>query len=142
MNLELEKTIRLKAPPERVWKAITEADELAAWFPNHVDWELRDGAEGWFEWDQHGRYAVRVEAFEPPRYMAWRWAREAEKALDQTDSTLVEWTLTRRDNGGTLLHLRESGFAAEEYRQGNSSGWDTELAELLELLGEPTSTIA
>ncbi len=141
MTLSVEKTIALNATPERVWRAITEADEISAWFPESIQWDARVGGSGWFGWENHGRYAVTIEAFEPPRYMAWRWARESGKPLAETDTTLVEWTLSARDGGGTTLHLRESGFRTEEYRSGNDSGWDAELRELVELLGEPDAVI-
>jgi uncharacterized protein YndB with AHSA1/START domain len=141
MILELEKTIQLTASPERVWRAITEADEIAAWFPETIEWDARVGGEGWFGWDRHGRYAVRIEAFEPPRFMAWRWAREAGRSLAETDTTLVEWTLARRADGGTTLHLRESGFKTESYLASNDGGWNAELAELVTLLGEPAARV-
>ncbi|MDX1643246.1 MAG: SRPBCC domain-containing protein [Thermoanaerobaculia bacterium] len=142
MTLEVEKTIHLDASPERVWRAITEADELTAWFPESIEWEARQGGEGWLGWQSHGRFAARIEAFEPPRFLAWRWAREPDTSLDETDTTLVEWTLTPRDGGGTTLHLRESGFVAESYRDENDAGWDHELGELVEHLGEPEAAIA
>ena len=140
-KLEVEKTLRLSASPDRVWRAITEADEIGTWFPDSISWEAREGGEGWFGWEKYGRYSVRVEAFEPPRFLAWRWAREPGKSLDETDTTLVEWTLTPRDDGGTTLHLRESGFKSEAYRDDNDGGWDAELGELLELLGEPATAM-
>lgn len=141
MILEIEKTIHLEASRERVWRAITEGDEIAAWFPESIRWESQLGGQGWFGWERHGRFAVRIERFEPPGFMAWRWAREADKALEETDTTLVEWTLTAREDGGTTLHLKESGFRTEEYRQGNDSGWNHELGELIVHLGEPEAAI-
>ena len=78
-----------------------------------------------------------VEEFEPPRRLAWRWGREAEELKNGGSSTLVEWTLSPRDGGGTTLFLRESGFQTEEARKENVGGWKHELSELLELLGEP-----
>lgn len=141
MTLELEKTMQLSSSRERVWRAITEADEISAWFPESIQWEAQIGVSGWFGWENHGRYAVRIEALDPPRFIAWRWAREADKSLEETDTTLVEWTLTSRQDGGTTLHLRESGFKTEEYLNGNDGGWNAELAELLELLGEPAVDI-
>lgn len=141
MTLEVEKTIHLAASPERVWRAITEADEIAAWFPESLRWEARLGGQGWFGWESHGRFAVRIEAFEPPRFLAWRWAREPDTALDEADTTLVEWTLTPRDGGGTTLHLRETGFTTADARGQNDTGWDHELSELTGHLGEPRAPI-
>lgn len=142
MTPHVEKTMQLSAAPARVWRAITEADEIAAWFPETILWEARTGGEGWFGWEEHGRYAVRIEAFDPPKFMAWRWARNPDAPLDETYSTLVEWTLTPREDGGTTLHLRESGFENEQSRSENDDGWDSELGELLELLGEPASALS
>src|SRR5205085_289579 len=34
---------RLEHPPERVWRAITEPEELAHWFPAQVEIDLRPG---------------------------------------------------------------------------------------------------
>lgn len=141
MTPDIEKTMQLAAAPERVWRAITEADEITAWFPQTIKWDRQIGSEGWFGWDNHGRYAVRIERFEPPSFMSWRWARKPDKPLAETDTTLVEWTLTPRADGGTTLHLKESGFKTEEARQGNDSGWDSELGEMLNYLGEPETSI-
>lgn len=141
MTLEVEKTIQLEASPERVWRAITEAEELSAWFPESLRWDARVGGEGWFGWESHGRFAARIEAFEPPRFLAWRWARQPDKPLGEADTTLVEWTLTPREGGGTTLHLRESGFVSGEARGQNDAGWDHELGELIEHLGEPDAAI-
>ncbi len=138
----IEKTMQLAATPERVWRAITEADEITAWFPETIQWDQQIGSEGWFGWKNHGRYSVRIERFEPPSFLSWRWARQPDKALADSDTTLVEWTLTARADGGTTLYLKESGFKSEKLRQDNDAGWDAELGEMLEYLGEPETAIA
>jgi len=132
----IERTLELRAAPERVWRALTEAEEIARWFGDTAELEARAGAEGWFGWQKHGRAAVRIERYEPPRRLAWRWARETDTSLDESPSTLVEWELMPRDQGGTTLKLRESGFERPEDRQDNVGGWKHELGELLAYLGE------
>ena len=132
----IERIIELSVPRERVWRAITEPEELARWFPQKVEWELRAGHEGLFTWDGYGAYRIRVEAVEAPTYLAWRWANEADTPLDQaSEVTLVEWWLDEREDGGTTLRMQESGFILPEHREGNAQGWDEELGELRELLG-------
>ena len=42
--------------------------------------------------------------------------------------------LTARDDGGTTLRLRETGFRTDLHHRQNTEGWDAELAELVELL--------
>lgn len=139
----VEKTLHLSASPERVWRSLTDPRELARWFPDETDLEPRPGATGSFDWEEHGKYAVRVEEVDPPRRLVWTWARDPDVALGDTPRTRVEWSLEPRDDGGTTLHLVESGFTAPKYRDQNDAGWDQELGELVAYLegeivsGEP-----
>jgi len=126
----IERTLELGAAPDRVWKALTDTNEITAWFGDSAELEPRLGAEGWFGWESHGRFAVRIEALELETRLAWRWAREADTPLDQTRSTLVEWTLIPRPDGGTTLKLEESGFGRERDREENVGGWKHELGHL------------
>ncbi|MFQ5678786.1 MAG: SRPBCC domain-containing protein [Gemmatimonadota bacterium] len=131
----IERTLELAATPERVWRALTDPEELARWFPDRVEGtDLAAGSEGWFWWEDHGRYAFRLEAVEPPHRLVWRWAREKETPVDGATTTQVEWTLEPRAGGGTTLRLRESGFLRPEDREDNVKGWAAELAELEALL--------
>jgi len=56
--------------------------------------------------------------------------------LEDTPNTTVEWNLSVRPGGGTILVLRESGFGTEALRQGNDEGWDKELGELTDYLAD------
>jgi uncharacterized protein YndB with AHSA1/START domain len=129
-NLVIDRQMDLRAPIERVWRALTDEHELARWFPSSADIAAEQGANGWLDWGELGRYAIRVETFEPPTRLSWRWAREASTPLDGGQTTLVEWTLEPLAADRTRLVLRESGFRAPEHHRGNSEGWDEELAEL------------
>ena len=133
----VEKTLELAAAPERVWRSITEASELSRWFPDRVDGGdlVAEGDGGWV-WEEHGRYAFRVEVMEPPTRLVWRWAREPNTALEDAGTTTVEWVLEPGSDGGTTLRLRESGFARVEDRSENDAGWDAELGELVALLAD------
>ncbi len=134
-TLSVERTLELAAPPEGVWRALTDPEELARWFPDRVDQEgFGPGAQGRFFWENHGAYAFRVEAAERPKRLVWCWARDAETPLDKGVTTQIEWVLEPRADGGTTLHLCESGFVRPEDQEGNSKGWDAELGELAELL--------
>ena len=130
----IERELDLAASPDRVWRALTDSGEVAQWFPQRAEIPQRAGGIGWMEWDGHPRYMVRVEAWEPERYLAWRWASETDEDFDRA-SNLVEWWLEPAAGGGTTLRLRESGFESGERRGGNVEGWISELGELLALLG-------
>lgn len=133
--MEIVKTLVLAVSPARVWRALTEPKELARWFPDQrADFEATPGAEGRWVWKNHGSFAVRVELVEPPTRLVWSWARDADTPLDETSVTTVEWRLEENPDGGTTLHLRETGFTSRKDLEGNFSGWDKELGELVAYL--------
>jgi uncharacterized protein YndB with AHSA1/START domain len=133
-DLEVVKTIVFAASPERVWRALTDPAELAQWFPDKAEVEVRTGAEGHWVWAQYGRFAVRFDVVEEPVRLVWTWAREADRRLNETHTTTVEFRLERNADGGTTLHVREAGFERDADRRGNDEGWDKELGELREYL--------
>jgi len=131
MIATIEKKLELDQSPADVWRALTDPTEVSGWFGDTATFAPELGSEGWFGWEKHGKFAMRVEEFDPPTRFAWRWAREADKPLDEVNSTLVEWTVLPREDGGTTLLLKESGFVSEESRQLNVDGWDEELKHLV-----------
>jgi uncharacterized protein YndB with AHSA1/START domain len=131
--LAIERELDLAASPERVWQALTDSAELAAWFPQRAELPTRVGATGWMEWDGHPRFLVRIDAFEPERRLVWTWASSRDADFDAS-ATVVEWTLEAAPGGGTTLRLRETGFDSIEARRGNVLGWVDELGELLVFL--------
>ncbi len=130
MTDAIERTLELAASPERVWQAITDPAELSRWFGHEVELELQPGGAGWFGWPHDGRFHARVELVDAPNRLTWRWARDRDTPVDAGPSTVVEWTLTRRADGGTTLSLRETGFVRPEDRAENDEGWTEELTEL------------
>ncbi len=130
----IERTLELNSSPNDVWRALTDPTELSGWFGDTTELTLAVGSEGWFGWEQHGKYAVRVEEYDPITRFVWRWTQSAGKRIDETHSTLVEWTLTPNNGGGTTLHLRESGFVRDEDRTRNDGGWTQELQHLQDFL--------
>jgi len=133
----VKKTLEFDAPIERVWRAITDPAELAQWFGHEANLDaLTPGADGTMVWHEHGSYALRVvEVTEPTRFV-WRWVHEAGTPFDDAPSTLVEWTLSSREDGGTTLRLRESGFLTDKHQGENDGGWNAELGELVMFLSD------
>jgi uncharacterized protein YndB with AHSA1/START domain len=73
---------RLSHPVEVVWRAITESDQLANWFPSRVEVdELRPGAEITFRFenmplDAPSTLTGRVTEFDPPRLFEFYWGED------------------------------------------------------------------
>jgi uncharacterized protein YndB with AHSA1/START domain len=65
---------RLGHPVERVWRAITEPEELRRWSPAVPRWRPEADEEFTSE-DAEG--AGRIVTFEPPRLLAYEWERDS-----------------------------------------------------------------
>jgi uncharacterized protein YndB with AHSA1/START domain len=134
-------SVEIAAPPERVFRALTEPGELAAWcgspdeYRTH-DWkvDLRPGGR----WSCQARSAegggeVRGEyvAVEPPRLLEYTW----EPSWEQYRQTIVRCTFEAVP-GGTRVSLVHRGFAAGESAQGHADAWTRVLAWLAGRFGE------
>jgi uncharacterized protein YndB with AHSA1/START domain len=150
----IQKQILLRASLERVWSAISDAQQFGSWFgvrfdgpfaagtrltgritPTTVDAEIAKAQE------PHAgtAFEVWVERIEPLRVLAFRWHPYAiEPATDYSrePTTRVEFVLATAP-GGTLLTIIESGFdqiplarRAEAFKS-NEQGWaaQTQLIE-------------
>lgn len=94
--------------PERVWRALTDPDELEAWLMEN-DFEPRVGHRFQFRdepkpgWD--GVVDCKVLKVEEPRRLSYSWRGDEER-----EPTVVTFTLEPRD-GGTRLQLEHTGFS-------------------------------
>ncbi|MDO6445494.1 SRPBCC domain-containing protein [Colwellia sp. 1_MG-2023] len=124
--------VTFNASIEHVWQAITCPEKIQLWFGSAASFKLKEGELGYFEWQDEceGQFAMRIESIKAPHYFAWRWMHKQGVAFDEKQSTLVEWSLTSIENGGTALTLTESGFAQAKHRQENVAGWQQELTDL------------
>ncbi len=132
---EIRRELVVDAPIERVWSALTEADELAGWFGDSAAIDLRPGGRATIGWSDFDSVAeCIVETVDRPTRFSFRWEALKDTPVE-TASTLVEFTL-RSEGNKTHLTMVESGFASlpddvyEERIAENSSGWDAELKEL------------
>lgn len=110
----IDRTIEIKAPADRVWRALTSAAELSAWFQVTIDGAMTADAEVWMT-STHAehtgqRFRVRIVEMIPP------------------SRTRVTFTLEPSARG-TRVSLSETGFdeislarRAKVY-QDNSEGW-------------------
>ena len=135
----IRRTYALSSPVERVWRAFSEPSELGAWWAGSAEIEIQPGFTGWWVWpSEGGRFGMRIDAVEPPRYLCWSWTPVSDVPVAEADQVLrTEWTLVPRDDGGTDLHLFESGFAGPKDFESNGRGWDGDvLPGLRKRLGE------
>jgi uncharacterized protein YndB with AHSA1/START domain len=139
--LQIERTMVMKAPRSRVWKALTDAQEFARWFEVSLDGEFTQGASLVMvvkHPDYLGlRFPVFIEAIEPETTFAWRWfpGGSNPERSDRGQTTLVTFTLDEVE-GGTRVTVSETGFdrvkLADRARayEDNLGGWEAQLANL------------
>jgi uncharacterized protein YndB with AHSA1/START domain len=146
----IEKTVVLRAPQSRVWRAISDAKEFGTWFgvefegpfapdtrvhgrivPTKVDAEIAKSQEPYTGME----FDCFVERVEPMRLLSFRWhPGEVDPAVDYTKEpmTLVVFEL-EEVAGGTKLTITESGFdkiplerRAKAFAD-NEGGWAAQL---------------
>jgi uncharacterized protein YndB with AHSA1/START domain len=110
-------------PAERVWVALTDADELRHWFPGSARIEQRAGATVTFDGDPYAAPSTgTVLHCDPPRRLAYTWGDDelhftvAPDGPDRCTLTLVN-VLAERDSAAR-----------------NAAGWQVCLGELDKLL--------
>jgi uncharacterized protein YndB with AHSA1/START domain len=131
----IDRAIEIQAPPERVFRALTDARELAEWFRVAIEGEFAVGRVVWMTSTQpeHAGVRFRVEIVEltPPSRVVWRWdPGEVDAALDygREPKTTVTFTLEAAGRG-TRLSVSETGFDAialarrAKVYADNSQGW-------------------
>ncbi|MGI8690187.1 MAG: SRPBCC family protein [Thermomicrobiales bacterium] len=112
----IERTIVLRAPRARVWRALTHAEEFGAWFGVALEGAFAPGARltgrRTAPGCEHETIEFAIERVEPERLLAYRWHPAAtEPGVDYTHepTTLVEFHLAEVAEG-TQLTVVESGF--------------------------------
>src|SRR6201989_3019466 len=89
-------TRRLAHPREKVWRAVTEPDPRAAWYPREIVGERRAGAPLRFVSSAGDGFDGQMLVFDPPAVMEFTWG---------ADRLRIE---LRADGAGTLLTLTDT----------------------------------
>jgi uncharacterized protein YndB with AHSA1/START domain len=119
---------QLPHSPQRVWRALTEPDELEAWFPTTIEGERAPGATLRFSF-RHGEaegFQGRMIACEPPRLLEFMWGTD--RIRFELEPTETGTQLTLSDT------VDQNGKAARD-----AAGWHVCLDQLLALLGDQAS---
>jgi uncharacterized protein YndB with AHSA1/START domain len=147
-------TRSLKHAPEKVWRALTETDQLAEWFPDGpprgkfvegetVQFGVSDDREG---------FEGTVVTVDPPRLLEYTWGGDTLRFELQPDGdgtvltftdTFDEYGKAARDGAGWHACLDMLGHALDGTRPAgdNGSNWREVYAGYIERLGPEASTI-
>ena len=93
----MTREIVFPVPPDEVWEALTDPDQLEEWFANDVELDPRPGGAGVFRWDDGEERRATVVVAEPGERLVLDWDEAGE----------VEFTLEEVEDGTRLL-VRET----------------------------------
>lgn len=108
-NVMVERSIWINAPRERVWKTITDPEQLEKWFSPGTEWQgtgLQVGGKLYVldPETQAEMYTQVIEVVDPPRQLVTRSLPEPEEV-----SYVTNWMLTE-ENNGTRLTILHTGY--------------------------------
>jgi uncharacterized protein YndB with AHSA1/START domain len=128
--------VEIAAPAERVFQALTEADQLMRWFTDASYpakyWKMDARLGGSYSYASENSKIVvngvnefkcrgEILEFDPPRLLVYTWIGNWH--LNPNRKTIVRWELTPSASG-THVKVTHSGLAEEpEARKDYSGGW-------------------
>ena len=110
----VEREVTVPATPGEVWPAVTQSDEVSAWFGADAQLEVRPGGRGVFRWPDGTERNVVVEDVEPPRRLSFRWLpfqRTAAGEIVIVPSTRVEILLDEVPGGTRVRVVEQPAFS-------------------------------
>jgi uncharacterized protein YndB with AHSA1/START domain len=135
-------SLDVDAPVDVVWRALTDPEELARWFPNSARVTPGVGGTMVWSWKKMWDWETRIDAWEPGRLL--RLVQENARPYDihgrmlpegevEPASIAIEFSLETHQ-GKTRVRLVHSGFghggAWDDEVEGITEGWQAELRSL------------
>lgn len=139
---KIEKSVVLRAPRSRVWRALADSKEFGEWFKVVFTEKFAEGKTVTGRITHRGfenvPMEITIERIQPEEYFAYRWhpyAIDPNTDYSSEPTTLVEFRLSDSPDG-TLLTITESGFdqipaerRSEAFRM-NDNGWTGQIRNI------------
>lgn len=109
-HVEIRFERRLAHPPEKVWRALTDDQELSRWFPARIEGAREIGAELRFFFEEGEPGTGKLSVFDPPRVLEFTW-----------DGDVLRWELRPEGTGCLLVFTTVFGERARAAR--DATGW-------------------
>lgn len=137
MSESVTLSYELNSPIEKVWHAITDSATMSKWmmFPMNT---FRAEIGHAFQFSGAPGYDATIECevqeIDEPNRLVYSWSAPGVDGHQST--TVVAFTLSGNADGGTSLHLEQSGFRPEARQElgGAKYGWQHMLGQLESVL--------
>ena len=137
-DLTATNSIKIRAPIEKVWKALTTPDLIKQWFfgvDTETDWNVGSPLihRGQYEGKPY-QAKGEIVRFEPPELLVHtHWSELSGKPDNPEHYQQVSWALSRRD-GETTLTITERNLPSEELRALSERTWQIVLKNIKDLV--------
>ncbi|MGH2551350.1 MAG: SRPBCC family protein [Thermomicrobiales bacterium] len=118
---------QLAQPIERVWAALTQPDELKAWF-YPFEGTLATGEAVVIPWDEDGGLTSKVIEFDPPKVFAWTWHKPGEP------ESIVRWELAPESTGTRFVLTHSLTALGANEPTDTLAGWHEHIDTLVDHL--------
>ncbi|MDQ2647752.1 MAG: SRPBCC domain-containing protein [Myxococcota bacterium] len=127
MSHSCSASIVIRAPRDRVWKALTEPAEVKAYFfDTELETSWRPGSPLFFRGEWQGKqYEDRgkVLSFEPPHSLSYDYWSSFSGLEDKPElRQIVRYDLDEQD-GGTRVRAHQSNFDTQERAEHSEQNW-------------------
>jgi uncharacterized protein YndB with AHSA1/START domain len=125
--------VEIRAPPAKIWSALTKPGQLGLWWPVVASIDARAGGRFGFEWGCSLRAVGEVLEAKPRERLVLSYT--IPELASGRRPTRISFVLERRAGTPlTYLYLSHTGFSRskrdDEYFLSHVEGWDVDLAEL------------
>lgn len=128
MHENVTKSVKVNAPVEKVWKALTNKEDMKKWYFDIPDFELKEGnLFNFYEPGTEGKYHHHCEILEviPNQKFKHTWSYPD----FSKDKTILKWEL-QPDGDSTVVNLTHKGLenfshlGKDFQKESFTAGWD------------------
>ena len=143
MKDKIERVIVLKAPIEKVWRALSDHTEFGAWFKADVLDPFEVGSlircQSTYPGHEHLTWEMTITEMDPPKRLSFKWPAYYGDDVDRDaaqDPHLTATFALESITDGTRLTLTETGFSqlppdyAPMAIRLNEQGWDEQMQNI------------
>jgi uncharacterized protein YndB with AHSA1/START domain len=133
MTQDVMQAVEVEAPPERVWRLLTDPSELPRWWPDAAQLEPRIGGRIVLDFGP-GDVSGEITTWEPPSALGFTWVPSNMPGV----ALHVAFTVEDLGDGRSRVSVVHSGFeeAPPEARDAVEGGWAHFLPRLVEVARE------
>ncbi len=107
MSRQYEAKIEIAAPPEEVWRVLSEAEGVQSWFAPTIRVEPGEGGSMTIAWAPGMEGTSKIDVWKPGE--ALRYSYERPKG----EPNVTDWRIESSDGAHTTLRLVNSGFGED-----------------------------